>query len=155
MEFACPVIAPSTYDVQIPDITPSQLNIIGEELDSIALSETLATPAFPVQGTIFGQSKRMFIPLIVSNGKISIKVNFLFDSVSPHTYLRRETLAALGLQGSSPSGTDVIIHGTTITVYESSNNFQNVDSLGQEYLTEIRGVLTIDYALKFFEINMK
>jgi hypothetical protein len=40
--------------VQVPDITPSTLNKIGEELDSVALSETTATPVFPVQGILFG-----------------------------------------------------------------------------------------------------
>jgi hypothetical protein len=155
LEFAVPTFAPNMYDVLVTDIKPSDLTKIGEELGSIALSETEDIPNFPVQGILFGPGQRVFIPLIVKKRTKSIKVNFLFDTGSPSTYLRQETLRVLGFQDSTPTETNVIIHGTVLTVYLSSNHFENVDLLGQDYLSAIRGFVNIDYPLKTIAVNMK
>ena len=155
LDFAAPLVPPNLYDVLILDITASDLTRIGEELGSIPLSEASALPSFPVRGILFGQSQRMFVPLIVSKRSKSMHVNFLFDTGSPNTYLRQETLAALGFNQSIPSETNVIIHGTAMTVYLSSNHFENVDLLGQDYMTAIRGLVTIDYPLKEIVVNVK
>lgn len=68
LDFAKPVPIPTTvYDVRFPDdIIPSFLSTIDEELGIVALSETSAPPAYPVQGILFGQCHRAFVPLIVS-----------------------------------------------------------------------------------------
>jgi hypothetical protein len=155
LDFAAPIVAPNLYDVLILDITSADLNKIGEELESIPLSETSVTPSFPVKGILFGQAQRMFLPLIVSKRSKSINVNFLFDTASPNTYLRQETLAALGFVESTPTETNVIIHGTAMTIYLSSNHFENVDLLGQDYMTAIRGVVGIDYPLREIVVNVK
>lgn len=153
LDFAVPVVPPNKYDVLILDITPEDLNQIGEELESLPLSETSASPTFPVRGILFGQSHRMFVPLIVSKRSRVINVNFLVDTGSPNTYLRAETLAALGYQENIPSETVVVIHGTAVTVYVSTNHFENVDLLGQDYLAAIRGLVTINYPMKFLAIQ--
>lgn len=155
LDFAVPIVTPKMYDVLILDITSSDLTKIGEELESIPLSDTLVNPSFPVKGMLFGQGQRMFVPLIVSKRSKSINVNFLFDTGSPNTYLRRETLAALGFGESIPTETNVYIHGTAMTVYLSSNHFENVDLLGQDYMTAIRGLVSIDYPLREIIVNMK
>jgi len=155
LDFAAPIVAPNLYDVLILDITSSDLNKIGEELESISLSEAQVVPSFPVKGILFGQGQRMFVPLIVSKRSKSINVNFLFDTGSPNTYLRRETLAALGFVQSTPTETNVNIHGTAMTVYLSSNHFENVDLLGQDYMTAVRGTVCIDYPLKEIVVNVK
>jgi hypothetical protein len=130
------------------------LNKIGNELGSIPLSDASAMrPTFPIRGILFGQGQRMFIPLIVSKREISISVNFLFDTGSPNTYLRPETLSALGFLENVPSETNVIIHGSSTTVYASSNHFENVDLLGQDYLRTIRGFITINYPMQSVEVN--
>jgi hypothetical protein len=49
----------------------------------------------------------------------------------------------------------VKIHGTAMTVYLSSNHFENVDLLGQDYITAIRGLVSIDYTLKEIVVNVK
>jgi hypothetical protein len=93
----------------------------------------------------------MFVPLIVTKRKISLKVNFLYDTASPNTYLRPETLSALGFTENTSNETNVLIHGTAVTVYTSSHHFENVDLLRQDFLTAIRGLVTIDYPLRQVE----
>jgi hypothetical protein len=157
LDFAVPIVPPNKYDVLILDITPEDLSRIGEELGSQALSVASVSPTFPVRGILFGLSHRMFVPLIVSKREKAINVNFLFDTGSPNTYLRAETLACLGMfrQENIPSETNVLIHGTSTTVYLSSNHFENVDLLGQDYFAKIRGLVTIDYPLQCLEVNTK
>ena len=155
LDFAVPVVGPREYDVLILDITPSDLRRIGSELGSISLSEASATPTFPVEGILFGNSQRMFIPLIVSKLRKSINVNFLYDTGSPYTYLRQETFAALGFEESTPTETNVVVHGTALTVYLSSNHFANVDLVGQDFFSAIRGFVTIDYPMKLVSVNVK
>ena len=83
-------------------------------------------------------------------------MKFLYDIGSPNTYLRQETFIALGVQENTPlTGTNVSIHGTALPVYVSSNNFANVDLLGQDYLVAIRGLVTIDYPLKVVNLRIK
>lgn len=154
-DFATLSIAPEAYDVLISDITPGDLTKIGEELESTALSETEAEPAFPVMGIVFGNGQRIFVPLIVAKRGKSINVNFLYDTGSPNSYLRRETLAALGFGENTPSETNVVIHGTALTVYLSSNHFENVDLLGQDFFRAIRGLVTIDYPMSIVQITTK
>eukprot|EP01036_Dinobryon_divergens_P046830 gene46830-62659_t len=116
LDFAKPVPIPTTvYDVRFPDIIPSFLSTIDEELGIVALS---APPVYPVQGILFGQCHRAFVPLIVSKRTKSIIVKFLYDIGSPNSYLRQETFTALGVQENTPlTGTNVSIHGTALTVY--------------------------------------
>ncbi len=153
LDSAVPMLSPNVYDVLITDITPEDLNRIADELQSTALTETSVNPIFPVQGILYGPNHRIFVPLIVSKRSKTINVNFLFDCGSPNTYLRSESLSALGFQESTPSDTIVVIHGTAITVYPATNHFENVDLLGQDYMVAIRGLLTINYPLKQIEIN--
>ena len=153
-DFAVPIPPPNAYDVLIQDINPTTLSVIGEELGVISLSQTSATPNFPVRGILFGQCQRAFVPFIVMKREISINVNFLYDIGSPNTHLRPETLAALGFQ-ETPTETNVFIHGTAMTVYVSSNHFEIVDLLGQDFMVAIRGVVTIDYPCKIVDIRIK
>jgi hypothetical protein len=154
LDSAVPVLPPNAYDVLITDITSEDLNRIAYELQSIALTETTTNPIFPVHGIIYGPNHRIFVPLVVSKRSKTINVNFLFDCGSPNTYLRSETLSALGFKDSIPIDTIVAIHGTAITVYPATNHFENVDLLGQDYLAAIRGLVMINYPLKQIEIRM-
>lgn len=156
LDFAASLMAPNEYDVFILDVVLTEdLSRIGAELNSTPLSPALGQPSFAVRGILFGQGQRIFVPLIVARRAISVNVIFLFDTASPNSYLQRETLAALGFQGSIPSKTNVVIHGTAMTVHVSSNHFENVDLLGQDYFVAIRGLVTIDYPLRSLEISMK
>jgi hypothetical protein len=155
LEFAAPIIVPNLYDVSVTDIASSDLITIGRELNSAALSETTDNPHFPVRGILYGQGLRLFVPLIVRKNTKSIRVNFLFDTASPSTYLRKETFEALEFTDSTARGANVSIHGTQRTVYLSSNHFENVDLLGQNFMSAIRGVVCIDYSAAEIHIDTK
>lgn len=81
---------------------------------------------------------RIFIPLIVTKREISIIVLFLFDTTSPSTYLRTDTLMALGFTDTTPLSTIVDIHGMSMNVHRSQGNFENVDLLGQDFMSRAR-----------------
>jgi hypothetical protein len=155
LEFATEVPRPEKYDVLITDIKPRDLIIIGDELGYTPLTVATTEPVFPVQGILYGPSMRMFVPLIVQKRSKCIYVNFLLDTGSPNTYLREETFHALGFLESIADSTNVAIHGTAMTVWVSTHHFQNVDILGQDYLANIRALLTVDYPLKAINIAPK
>eukprot|EP01039_Chlorochromonas_danica_P004138 gene4138-4541_t len=152
MNCAQPVVPPHEFDVKV-NVTPEILTQIWEELGSVPLSETSVIPTFPVHGIVFGLSLCVFLPFVVSKRSKAINVNFLVDTACPYTYLRSETRAALGFQESISSGTNVLIHGTAITVYPSANNFEDVDLLGQDYFTSIRASMSINYPEKTVEVS--
>ena len=148
LEFAAPTVSPFTYDILVSDISEADLSRIGEELGVVALSLAIADPIFPVNGIMYGSGVRVFIPLVVKKRGISINVNFLFDTGSPNTHLRQETLHALGFSESVPSEINAVIHGTSLTVYLSQNHYENVDLLGQDFMIAVRGKLILDYPLR-------
>jgi hypothetical protein len=153
LDLAEPVIPPNAYDVVVTDITPEDLSRIGAILGCTPLAVTSATPSFPVQGILFGMSFRIFVPLIVKVRSRAIHVNFFVGSASPYTYLRPETLVALGYAKNVPEGAIVEVHGTAMTVYPSARHFENVDLLGQNYFSRIRAILTIDYPMLSVEVR--
>ena len=87
-------ISPSEYDVLITDISEGDMHKIGEVLRVLHLSTASADPVFPVDGIMYGQNLRIFVPLVVKVRQTSINVNFLFDTGSPLSYLRKETFEA-------------------------------------------------------------
>ena len=145
MEPAEAVILPNEYDVLISDITDSNLASIGNELEIRRLSTAEYIPQPQVRGIMFGSCCRIFLPLIVKKRSIAINVLFLYDTGSPSTYLREDTLRALGFAETTPTETNVELHGQTMTVYLSRGHFENVDLLGQDFMTRARGVVSINF----------
>ena len=76
-----------------------------------------------------------------------IWVLFLFDTGSPHTFLRKETWKALGYSGQVdiPTSVNVDINGIPTAVSMSRGHFENVDLLGQNYLDKAGLRVEIDY----------
>ena len=144
-----PLILPDKYEVLITDIQDDDLKSIGDRLGFRRLSHAnIQDAVLPVRGIMRGISVRMFIPLIVSYKNISIHVIFLMDTGSPNTYLRTDTFEKLGFNENIPSDANVEIQGTTLTVYPSHNHFENVDLLGQDFMS-LRNVRMIsDYKRK-------
>jgi hypothetical protein len=72
---------------------------------------------------------------------------FLYDTGSPHTYLRRETWAALGFGPGIdiPSRTNVTVQGVIVPVSMSRGHFANVDLLGQNYCEKAGLRIEMDY----------
>eukprot|EP01031_Cornospumella_fuschlensis_P030077 gene30078-36327_t len=82
-----------------------------------------------------GREFMTFFPIVVQLKGKKVQVPMLFDTGSPYTFLRRETLAALGIRDDVPLGSEVKIHGLAHQiVYESKGHFSNVDILGQDFI---------------------
>ena len=127
MERSRPTFQPDEYDVLITDIAENDLNSIGNELGYKRLESTERVTEYPIYGIMYGANFRVFVPFVVQKRKIKVNVNFLFDSGSPCTYLRNDTLMAIGFQEFIPNDTNVIINGKGMTVYRSKAHFENID----------------------------
>lgn len=146
--------APKLFDVLINDITDTDLMHIGDELGAVRLSTVRKeTYDYPVTGLIYGPTLRVFVPLVVKKRHASIYVHFLFDTGSPNTYLREDTMRALGFTENVPSDTMVTINGVGITAYLSRGHFENVDLMGQDWMAFLRAKVALDYGLKTVEVH--
>lgn len=139
---------PLEFDILITDITEADFSRIGEELGVFRLSAADVIGSFPVTGIVYGSSHRVFVPLIVRKRRNLVNLMFLVDTGSPNTYIRKDSLIALGHTESIPSATLVEINGIGLTVYPSQGHFVNVDLLGQDFFISFGGMLNIDYKKK-------
>ena len=156
LDFAKPKATPHTYDNYTTDITQSELDQVGHELNIKSLTHATIAPVFPIKGIMYGYNARVFIPLIVRKHDTSININFLFFCGSPYTYLCTESFKALGLLDTDPSNNNdctyssthrsanVNVHGTTLTVYLSKHSV-NVDVLGQDFMIAARAKMSLNY----------
>ena len=68
--------------------------------------------------------------MILERKNVKIDCPMFFDTGSWKTYLRRDTLIALGIKGDLlPLGAQVAINGVNTLVFESTAHFENVDLL--------------------------
>jgi hypothetical protein len=139
---------PLEFDVVITDINEADFSRIGEEFEVSRLSAADTVGTFPVTGIVYGSSHRTFVPLVVKKRNILVHLLFLVDTGSPNTYLREDSLTALGHTESIPSGTLVEINGVGLTVFPSRGHFANVDLLGQDFFTSFGAMLSINYKKK-------
>lgn len=97
-------------------------------------------------GTIFGANHRIFVPLTVRHAsRRAVNVLFLLDTGAPSSFLRHDTLAALGYIDSVPSTANVFIHGVKVAVGVSHGHFANIDLLGQDFMVRVAAKLFVDY----------
>jgi hypothetical protein len=138
---------PNEYDVVVTDIKEADFLLIGSELGVQRLTKAPGDGSFetPVRGVIFGACHRSFVPLTVRKKNIVVYVLFLYDTGSPLTYLRRDTLHAIGHTESTPAETLVTIQGRSMTAYLSSAHFENVDIIGQDFMMFLGVTATVDY----------
>ena len=142
------LINPLEFDVLIRDITEADFSRIGEELCISRLSTADVMGSFPVTGIIYGPSHRVFAPLVVRKRRNLVNLTFLIDTGCPNTYLREDSLIALGHTEAIPSDTLVEINGVGLTVFPSRGHFANVDLLGQDFFTSFGAKLSINYRKK-------
>eukprot|EP01031_Cornospumella_fuschlensis_P034486 gene34486-41753_t len=128
-------IRPNDFNVMIGDITEDDLKAIFGHFGCEWLQGTTKSPLVPLKGRVFGRNYRIFFPMVVQHKEKKVHVPMLFVTGSPFTFLRRETLAALGICNLIPLGAEVKIHGHAHQiVYESKGHFSNVDILGQDFI---------------------
>ncbi len=117
------------------------------QCEHLAHVDALETASFPVRGVLYGSNRRVFVPLTVRHARgVALRVFFLLDTGAPSTFLRPETLTALGLTDASPAAPNVSIHDITVSVGVSHGHFASVDLLGQDFLFHAGALVTIDYA---------
>ncbi len=98
----------------------------------------MAAPIAPLRGTVFYLDRRVVFPLVVCRRDGSCPVNTLFfvDTCAPLTYLRKETMEALGFEVTGPD--DVfpcrVGHIAHFSAGISKLHFKNVDLLGMDWL---------------------
>lgn len=141
-------VAPSQFDVLISDIHDSDFDRMASDVGCARLTPASGTVSMPVEGIVYGPSRRIFLPLTISRKTDSqpLHVIFLVDTGAPCTYLRQDTFEALGFKESIPSSTNIYIHGFKLPVALSHAHFETVDLLGQDFLALTRSSLYIDYA---------
>jgi hypothetical protein len=146
---------PKLFDVLITDISETNLLNIGRELGTGRLSAApeFQPNAYPIKGIIYGPTSRVFVPMIVGKRDININVPFLFDTGSPNTYLREDTMRALGFVDNIPTDTMVRINDITITAFLSRGHFENVDLIGQDCMVSLRAKVLLDYGDKTVEVQ--
>jgi hypothetical protein len=138
--------SPSEFDVLISDIKDADFQSVAQELQCPArLTPVQLDATFPVQGLLYGPSHRIIVPIVVQKRLDRVLVLFVLDTGSPNTYLRADTLSALGHQESIPESTQVSIHGMAMTVFPSHAHFSNVDLLGADFLRAIYADLRVNY----------
>lgn len=140
-------LSAEAFDVLMTDIKEEDFSTIGMDLGVERLSLALSDGPFPVAGTIFGANHRIFVPLTVRHTRgCAVNVLFLLDTGAPTSFLRRDTLAALGYTDTVPSTANVYIQGVKVAVGVSHGHFANVDLLGQDVMIRMGAKLMVDYA---------
>jgi hypothetical protein len=87
-----------------------------------------------------------------------IIVNFLYDSVSPSTFLRQDTLAALFPNSQPPRKVGVVIINEMpigVTAGLSNQEFENIDLLGQDFFITGGFRMITDFSTRRFTVEEK
>lgn len=128
---------PKAVDVLITDISEEDLLAIAGNFKI----ERLKPPppnfliTYPIKGRLFGWNNRVFFPMVIKKGEKKIALPMLYDTGSQYTFLRDDTLRALGIKGDIPMGAQVQINEfPNIRIFLSHSHFRNVDVFGQEFM---------------------
>ncbi len=143
-------LPPASFDVNVTDISEAVLADLRHHFGFTRLSP-LASPSdarFPARGVVYGVNRRVFVPLAVRHASGEpLRVFFLVDTGAPSTFLREDTLRALGLSTHGLSiAPNVFINDIKISVGLSHGHFASVDLLGADFLFRAQTTVTIDYA---------
>ena len=146
---------PKLFDVLINDISEIDLLNIGTELSAprLSVAAKFESNTDPINGIMYGPTLRVFVPMIVRKRHININVLFLFNTGSPNTYLREDTMRALGFVDNTPTDTMVLINGIGITAYLSRGHFENVDLMGQDWMAFLRAKALRDHCAKTEQVD--
>lgn len=140
-------IHPSEQDILLTDVKEEDLKTgIANALDVSFLEETTDLPSWPVEGILFGHNSRPFVCMYMKIKAKCIKVFFLVDTGSPHTYVSETTMNALG--ASAASGFRSTIHGVFLpSTYTSPNNshYADINILGADFLNRGEFKVELNY----------
>lgn len=143
-------ISPQDIDVLLSDLGENDLKgDVARELSTEYLGtvDIDSTPAWPVEGVVYGRHFRVILQLTVKRRGQARSVLFLLDTGSPFTYVNPSTLYALGFKDSLPLSFQAEIHGQKMTVYCSpqTSHFKDINLLGCDFLRATQSDLRINY----------
>lgn len=141
-------VPPKEQDLLLSDVREQDLKqSIAHELGIPFMSESSGEALLPIEGILFGHNFRPFVCLHVRRKSISRNVFFLVDTGSPHTYLSRTTVEALGISDSIPEGFIATIHGENMYVNLSPANshYTDINIIGSDFLSRKKIFLEVDY----------
>jgi hypothetical protein len=105
---------------------------------------------------VFGDERRVVFPLVVCRRDGSRPINTLFvvDTAAPFTYLREETIIALGFEPPTDAYQLVPcrVGHVVFSARTSRSHFKNVDLLGMDWIAQARAVLTVNPFAKSAEM---
>lgn len=141
-------IPPSDQDLLLSDVKEDDLRSgVSLALEETYLDVVSEEPSWPVKGILFGHNSRPFVCFYVKIKTKSIKVFFLVDTGSPHTYLSGSTMNALGVD-SVPSSFRSTIHGVFMPatyISPSNSHYSDINIIGADFLNRGQFQLQLDY----------
>ena len=144
--------APRAHKLQLMDIRKKLLmGEIATKLGVSYLSDSDKPELEEVSGIVWGDNKRIFVSLAVEIAKKKKEVIFLVNTGSPHTYISRDVLEAMGYECESEeiigkvNGHQHELKISATNTEKDDSDFGDVNILGGNFLTQTRAVLTVNY----------
>ena len=141
---------PSEHDFKLPDLNHSSLKSISRSLFDVEyLSTVSAYPSFPVSGFVYGRNSRLLVNLCCQADNYGsdpqatpwVNVLFIFNTLSPLTYLSKNARAQLGCHDLDQFALSVRMHSRCVLeTYPppDDSHFPELNILGLDFLKSLR-----------------
>jgi hypothetical protein len=148
----------------LEDINNEDIDAVSNDLGIVPLSSTFGNPLkYPRNGVVFGRGDRMFVAMSIRNPTCSDghpgpwhTVLWLFDNGAPNSRIRADTLDAL-FPNSQPRrrvGNVEILGALPFCITQSSESFDNINLLGQDFMKSARMKVSMDYGVMTFQFDL-
>jgi hypothetical protein len=144
-------VDPKKIDIMLNDFSEKEAAEVSKKTFLFELnSATIEPPTFPIEGIIWGDHKRMLVPIVVSHGKAAVKTLALYDGGSGSSFLCENTLRRLGITDGIASTMNISMHGKKIPVHLSHDHFKDINVIGQSFFASHEATVLVEYKeLKF------
>lgn len=153
---------PRAHELLLMDVKKKHLTEeIAKKLGVSYLSDSDKPKLAEVHGIVWGDNKRVFVSLAVEIAKRKKNVIFLVDTGSPHTYISRDVLEAMGYECPAEeiignvNGHEHELKISPVVSGKDETDFRDINILGGNFLTQARAVLTVNYMPEKKEVTIK